>query len=35
MLIEKFSAAFSVLMIPFMTGYGQYITDQLDLDFWL
>jgi pentatricopeptide repeat protein len=33
--MEKVSATFSVIMIPFMPGCEQCMTDQLDVDFWL
>jgi hypothetical protein len=35
MKMEKVSVTFSVIMIPIMPGGGEYMADQLDLDFWL
>jgi pentatricopeptide repeat protein len=35
MKMEKVSVPFSVIMIPIMPGCGEYMADQLDLDFWL
>ncbi|CAK9210262.1 unnamed protein product [Sphagnum troendelagicum] len=35
MKMEKVSVTFSVIMILIMPGCGEYMADQLDLDFWL